>query len=264
MLDNFKIKDLYYKDTGGTKPAILLLHGFLENCHMWDAFMPILETNHRVIRLDLPGHGKTKIASDNHTVELMARILNVFLEELSIDEIIIIGHSMGGYIAFSLANLYREKIKAMLLLNSTPLPDNGAQKAMRARAAELIKENFKLYVFGSIPQLFTLEEREKYNTEIKQLYKRVLKTSKKGAIATLKGLKTRPDSRCLLSTLNFPVRFILGRYDQKISIMSIQTTPRQENTRIITMNSGHMSYITHVAKVSMYLYDFLTELAIQH
>src|SRR5690625_3946315 len=127
---------LYYKQQG-KGPSIVFIHGYLENGNMWDKFAEELSEDYQSIIMDLPGHGKSKSYSDTHSMDFMAEKVNEILDELNISEALFIGHSMGGYVALAMADLFPEKVKGLILLNSSSLSDTEEKKEDRLRAVEL-------------------------------------------------------------------------------------------------------------------------------
>jgi pimeloyl-ACP methyl ester carboxylesterase len=82
-----------YKDEG-SGPAIVLLHGFMESLQIWDDFAGKLSKSFRVLRIDLPGHGKTPVMEEVHKMSLMAETVKTVLDALEIDNCVMVGHSM--------------------------------------------------------------------------------------------------------------------------------------------------------------------------
>ena len=120
---NFKNTKISYTDQGkGT--AVVLLHGFLENQSMWKAFIPELVKKHRIITIDLLGHGETECLGYVHTMEDQADMVHHVLHELKIRKAVLIGHSMGGYVALAFAELYPDNVKGIVLQNSTSRADS--------------------------------------------------------------------------------------------------------------------------------------------
>jgi pimeloyl-ACP methyl ester carboxylesterase len=79
-----------------------------------------------VITIDLLGHGETECLGYIHSMEDNADAVHAVLAELRIRKAILVGHSMGGYVALAFAELYPENVKA-LLLNSTARADSGTK-----------------------------------------------------------------------------------------------------------------------------------------
>ena len=98
----FKNTTISFTDQGkGT--AVVLLHGFLENKQMWNAFLSQISKRNRIIAIDLLGHGETECLGYVHTMEDQADMVHSVLQELKIRKVVLIGHSMGGYLALAFA-----------------------------------------------------------------------------------------------------------------------------------------------------------------
>ena len=152
-------KKLIYKNTKisftdqGKGTTIVLLHGFLENQTMWKAFVPELAKKYRVITINLLGHGQTECLGYVHSMEDQADMVHSVLHELKIKKAILVGHSMGGYVALAFAELYPDNMKGLVLLNSTSRADSDERKVNRDRAIVAVKQNYAAFVRMSISNL---------------------------------------------------------------------------------------------------------------
>jgi pimeloyl-ACP methyl ester carboxylesterase len=108
----------------GEGPAILLIHGFGAALDWWDALAPQLAAHHRVIRLDLIGHGGTEAPSSGYAIERQAQLVSAVLDKLGVDRATVIGHSMGGEVATALAEMKPERIERLILID-TPATAGG-------------------------------------------------------------------------------------------------------------------------------------------
>ena len=86
-------------------PALLLIHGSASSTHSWDMLVPILTRSHRVIRIDLLGHGRSaKPAGPSYEIPDQARRVGAALDRLGVKRAIVVGHSSGGAVATALPN----------------------------------------------------------------------------------------------------------------------------------------------------------------
>ena len=114
----FKNANISFSDQGkGT--AVVLIHGFLENATMWKNVVPEISKRNRVVTIDLLGHGKTDCLGYIHTMELFAATIAAVLKALRIRKCVLVGHSLGGYIALAFAEKYPQKVKGLCLMNAT-------------------------------------------------------------------------------------------------------------------------------------------------
>jgi pimeloyl-ACP methyl ester carboxylesterase len=107
----------------GQGPAILLLHGFGAAINWWDNVAPILAADHRVIRVDLIGHGGTAAPAVGYAITRQAQLAAALLDKLDVGHVTVVGHSMGGEVAVALAESSPERINHMILIDSPPTAD---------------------------------------------------------------------------------------------------------------------------------------------
>ena len=210
---------------------------------MWDFYIPEFAKKNRVITIDLLGHGETECLSYVQTMEDNADAVHAVLSQLRIRKAIFVGHSMGGYVALAFAELYPEKIKGLVLLNSTTRADSEERKTNRDRAIKAVKQSFINFVSLSIANLFSESNRDRLLSEIESVKKEALKTSLQGIVASLEGMKIRKDREVLLHLTPYPKLLILGEKDP---VLNFEETKEQiENTtvQLVSFPDGHMSYI---------------------
>ena len=124
-----------------------------------------MSEKHRVIRIDLLGHGQTENQNEVHSMEDQAALVKAVLEELGIDKYTVIGHSMGGYIALALAEIYPEDLKGLCLMNSTSMADSDEKKLNRDRAVEAVENNHRSFIRIAIPGLFAPKSRDRFENK---------------------------------------------------------------------------------------------------
>jgi pimeloyl-ACP methyl ester carboxylesterase len=104
----------------GSGPAIVMIHGFGAAIDWWDEIAPALAMDHRVIRIDLIGHGGTAAPAAGYTIPRQAELVAAVLDRLAVDRVTVIGHSMGGEVATALAERNPARIAAVILIDSPP------------------------------------------------------------------------------------------------------------------------------------------------
>jgi len=257
------VKQLIYKNTkisftdDGKGTAVLLLHGFLENKGMWSAFVPELAKKYRVITVDLLGHGETECLGYVHAMEDQADMLYALLLFLKIRKSVLIGHSMGGYIALAFAELYPDHIKGLFLLNSTARADSDERKLNRDRAVVCVKQNYTNFVSMSIANLFSEDNRERLSSEIEQVKQEALKTPLQGIVAALEGMKIRKDREVILHFAPYPIQLVLGEKDGVLLYGDTVDQIEGTNIALSTFPDGHMSHIENETALKKVLLEFL-------
>lgn len=251
----FKQTKISYTDQGkGT--AVVLLHGFLENQKMWDAFVPEWSKKFRIITIDLLGHGDTDCMGYIHTMEDNADAVHEVLSTLRLRKAVFVGHSMGGYVALAFAELYPDKIKGLVLLNSTSRADSDERKTNRDRAIKAVKQSFQNFISLSISNLFSEENRERLSDSITKVKTEALKTPLQGIVASLEGMKIRNDREVLLHLTPYPKLLVLGKKDP---VLNYEETKEQiENTQVQLLDfpDGHMSHIENQEALQEALLQF--------
>lgn len=232
---------LYYQDKGEGK-TIVFLHGFLENLKTWDFFQEKLSQKYRVITIDLPGHGKSSEQTEEvNRMESIAEQVNEVLEHLKIEKIILIGHSMGGYVSLSFADLYKYKIEGLGLFYSTTLPDDENKKEQRLKAAEVAVKNPKEFFKLAIPNLFAQQNLSHLEPEIKTAISWAEEASLKGISASLKGMRLRQDRSSVIKNLEKPVFVITGTYDNAVKNVELRKSLEGAgNVTFYELPTGHM------------------------
>lgn len=257
------MKTLIYKNTKiaftdqGKGTAVVLLHGFLENQTMWNAFVPELSKKHRVVTIDLLGHGETECLGYVHTMEDQADMVHHVLHELKIRKAVLVGHSMGGYVALAFAELYPDMMKGLFLLNSTSRADSDERKANRDRAIAAVKENYATFVRMSIANLFSEDNRERLDSEIEKVKLEALKTPLQGIVAALEGMKIRKDREVILHFAPFAMHLVLGKKDGVL--LYDDNIDQIEGTKVslTTFPDGHMSHIENETELMKVFLEFL-------
>ena len=112
---------LWYEDQGDG-PVILCLSGLTRNSTDFDYVLPYLVGEHRVIRLDYRGRGKSQRAPDwrSYTIPTEARDVLELLAHLGLEQVAILGTSRGGLIAMSLALLAKDRLTGVALVDIGP------------------------------------------------------------------------------------------------------------------------------------------------
>ncbi|TCN53796.1 alpha/beta hydrolase [Flavobacterium circumlabens] len=256
------MKTLLYKNTkisytdSGQGTAIVLLHGFLENKTMWQEYVALFSEEYRVVTIDLLGHGESDSLGYVHSMEDNAHVVQEVLEHLKIGKAIVAGHSMGGYVALALAELYPASIKKLVLLNSTAKEDSAEKKLNRTRAIKAVKQNYVAFVSLAIANLFSENNRTKLAAEIEKVKIQALKTPLQGIVASLEGMKIRKDREALLRGNLFPVLLVLGRKDPVLNYEENITQIEDTTAELVSFDDGHMSQIENKEELKVILADF--------
>ncbi|WP_042456872.1 alpha/beta fold hydrolase [Neobacillus dielmonensis] len=228
-----------YMDEGEGFP-IVLLHGFCGSSGYWQEVVPVLTKNYRVIAPDLPGHGQSEVLRAPCTMEDLAAIILGFLDELHVQNVIMLGHSLGGYITLAFAEKYLDRLKGFSIVHSTAFPDSEEAKKNREANVQRINQNgIHSFVEGLVPNLFATENSNKpYVAAAKEIG---YSTSPQGAMDTLIAMKNRPDRNSVLEATGLPVLLIAGENDRIVSPDKTFSVSKTNIKHALIKDAGHMS-----------------------
>jgi pimeloyl-ACP methyl ester carboxylesterase len=116
---------VHYRDRG-EGPAVLLLHGSSSSLHTWEDWSDRLTPTHRVVAVDLPGHGLTGPHPEGrYATRDTVAFLDAFAEAIDLDRFALVGSSMGGRIAWAYTVLHPERVDGLVLVSAAGFPADG-------------------------------------------------------------------------------------------------------------------------------------------
>lgn len=252
----YQNKVVAYSDEGEGQ-TLVLLHGFCEDSSMWDDFIEYLRVDYRIIRMDLPGLGKSE-TQEGLSIAGMADVLNALLEDLKIDDCVLIGHSMGGYVSLEFAERHPKKLLGLGIFHSHPYEDSDLSRGMRTKSVEFMeRQGHALYVKQLMRRLFP----SSYSNEMllnAMTYKAVNYTTA-GVVSGQIAMRNRADRANTLRDFKRPVLFILGKKDDLIPFeQSVEQTYLPETAQIhILSHVGHMGMFEDKDTTERAVRDFL-------
>ena len=256
----FEGRKIHYRDEGRDNPqTLVLLHGFLQNLDVWSSYTLSYMRSMRVITIDLPGHGYTDTFSDVHTMDFMARIVKAVLDHAGVDQCVMVGHSMGGYVALAFADQYPYMLRGLGLIHSHALADTEESHQRRLNDCEQAKQNRAGYIINFIPNLFDDSHKMELDHEIKDLQAQCLETEEKSIRAAQMGMSQRPSRVNVLCNSNFPIMFIFGKNDPRLPVELAVTQAMMAKKAEIHILDGvaHMAHLEMAEYVKLRLMNFV-------
>ncbi len=206
---------IHYTIQGSKGPTLVFLHGFCDNQELWSEFVaPFLET-YQVLTLDLPGFGNSEMLPVPFTLDQIGDELAEWLTEKKLEKSLIVGHSLGGYVALSLLARHPEMISGIVLFHSTPLPDLPERKAIRNKVIDFVNQHgVEPYIETFVPGLFA----DKLDPHVRTTRERTLATRPAALVGYAAAMRDRPDQSATVIAGHLPVLIIGGIRDSLISI----------------------------------------------
>src|SRR5271165_2017109 len=116
---------------GGAGPAVILLHGFPEDWYAYHRIMPELAKHFTVVAVDLRGLGGSIPTEGGYDTANMAEDIHQLAEHLQLQHVYVVGHDIGGMVAYAFARRYPESSRGVMMLDA-PLPGLGPWDAVKA------------------------------------------------------------------------------------------------------------------------------------
>jgi len=212
---SFQNADLsWYRE--GQGPALVLLHGFTEDHRVWRHISAALKDRYTLILPDLHGSGGSGSPAGGSSMEKMAEGVQFILAAEKISQAVVIGHSMGGYVALAFAEMYPEQCAALGLFCSHPFADDENKRAKRDQTMALIREKGNgQFINSFIPGLFAPANVADMAEVIQTLKQINLSFSPEAHIMQLQAMRNRADRSSLLRKWIKPM-LVVGGLDDPI------------------------------------------------
>ena len=252
-------------DDQGYGLPVLFIHGFPLTRKLWSEQVGTLSRNHRVLALDLRGHGETQAVPGPYSMELLARDCCALLDALQIQvPVVLCGLSMGGYIALAFYRLFAPRVAGLVLAATRAGADTAEGKQNRTRAIEVARINGAAEIAESmLPKMFAPNTYQKSPHLVSQLRSMMAGTSTAGVLGALEGMRDRPDSEPMLASIHVPTLIIHGAEDQLIPPGSAQDMHAAipSSRLVILPEAGHIVNWEQPELFNQAIFDFISHMA---
>jgi pimeloyl-ACP methyl ester carboxylesterase len=260
----FRGERLEYEISGNGLPVILV-HAFAEDRSIWYPLLQGMENKYKWILPDLPGSGQSSFNKSVPQLRDFAESIFAIADFENIERLVLIGHSMGGYISLAFAENYPEKISALGLFHSSSYPDSDEKKEARDKNIRFIQQyGSSVFLEQSIPGLFSDYFKSKYPEEIRKLIDRHANFKEDSLVLYLNAMKNRPSTASVLKSITKPVLFIMGEEDKAVPLKdSLEQChlPQISYIHILTQ-TAHMGMIENTSLCKSFVDQFLGEIPV--
>jgi 3-oxoadipate enol-lactonase len=215
----------------------------------------------------LKGFGDSDSLSGTVTMNQMAQDVAAVMDHVGIQQAVIGGLSMGGYVALAFYKQFPERVNALVLADTRPQADTEEAKQTRAQQAEkALSEGMAGITDAMLPKLLTPKTVSKRPEVVKRLRDMMLKTKREGAAAALLGMASRDDQTTLLKQIKVPTLILVGRDDAITPLADSETMHREiaGSKLVVIEGAGHVSNFEQPAIFNDALLNFLKEVEVEN
>ncbi len=256
----FDGKSHFYYEGGKGNTTLFLLHGFWENTNCWTYLLPYLSDFHFIIP-DHSGMGMSPLV-EPHSIDTVAKSMDYLIRSLNINNCVVIGHSMGGYIGASLAALQPDYLKGLCLLHSHPFEDSLEKKESRAKSIQFVRQNGVPPLAKTVvPSLFH-PDFVQHPEIVKSFFEIASQLSSEAVISCTQAMIDRKDQSKAIAELSSRYLCIVGSHDATIPMdLSLKQASLNVQTEVhLLENVAHMGMVEQPEKVANILRQWVDEL----
>src|SRR5712692_2297852 len=184
-------------------PAVVFIHGFPFSKIMWKPQIDALEKDFRVVAYDVRGHGGSDVGDGQYTVEYFVDDLIGLLDHLKIPKAVVVGISMGGYVALRAIERSPGRFRGLVLCDTRSEADSNEGKIKRANQAKSAKvDGMKKFAEGFLKAAFYARTFKTKPQLIGMMQAVIEKTSPIAVAGTLIALAGRTDTTLMLANIS--------------------------------------------------------------
>jgi len=246
---------------GGEGETVMLVHGFTADKYTWIKFASIIVDHYQVIAVDLPGHGESTYSqNNNYSIHSQVQYLKEIVDKLGINQMHLVGTSMGGRISLSFTHKFQNRVKSLALFNAAGV--NAPKKSEFSKQLETGKN------------MFDIHNRQDFDT--------LMQLSMKSppflpwpvtSVTARKYIERNPinqkifnditeslwDSESILEEIQVPVLILWGKEDQLIDVSCVPIFEKNlpHNSSVILENTGHCPMIEKPVETANHYLEFI-------
>ena len=252
---------LAHADVGRGLPVVLL-HAFPLNRSMWEPQIAALLGECRCIVPDLRGFGNSP-QSGPYSMDTYADDVIALLDALLIEQAVIAGLSMGGYVALNIWRRHRRRVRALVLADTRAAADTPEATQKRTDLIALARsEGAAAVADKQITGLIGRSTREKQPELVDRIRSLMAGESVEGIVGALEAMRSRPDSTPLLGDIDVPTLVVVGEEDAITPVKGARAMHGAiPGSRLeIVPEAGHLSNLERPAAFNAALSDFVGSL----
>jgi 3-oxoadipate enol-lactonase len=242
---------------------VVFIHGFPFSSDMWSAQVAFLNKDFRCITYDVRGHGASEAGDGQYTLELFVDDLIGLLDHLRIDRAVLVGLSMGGYIALRTVERNPERCRALVLCDTRSEGDSNESKIRRANQGMDVKtKGSSAFASAFVKAVFREQSFQTRPLAVERIRQTIERMSPMAIAGTLTALAARTDTTTSLPKIGVPALVLVGE-DDKITPPADARAMQQKipSAQIhIIPSASHLSNLENEPVFNHHLLEFLKTL----
>jgi pimeloyl-ACP methyl ester carboxylesterase len=254
----------------GEGPPVVLIHGLSGCWQNWLENVPHLSRRHRVVALDLAGFGESELPHEEISIPGYGRFVDAFLGEIGVERAMLVGNSMGGFIAAETAIAHPSRVEKLVLVSAAGLMRIGNRRLNALERAARLFHPATAAVFARREHLVSrprlrramlygvAQYPERLAPEL--CYEVASGAGKPGFLDALNAIMDY-DFRDRLPDISVPTLIVWGRNDRVVPVSGAYGYEKliPNARRVIFEDTGHVPMLERPARFNELLEEFLSE-----
>ncbi|MGA9119899.1 MAG: alpha/beta fold hydrolase [Bacteroidota bacterium] len=241
---------------------VVFIHGFPFSHAMWDAQVQAAGRFFRTVAYDIRGHGMSDVGDGQYTIEGHVDDLFALLTALDIDRPVIVGLSMGGYIALRALERDQTRFCAAVLCDTRSEADSNEAKLKRfAAAGEVKRSGSEAFAKEFTGVVFAPGAEDRIPEAVQKIRSIIAHTPPLSIAGTQLALASRTDTTAALPSFNLPVLILVGEHDRTTPVTAAEAMHAQipGSQLFVVPRAAHMSNLENPEFFNARLMRFLEE-----
>jgi len=230
-----------YRAEGAGEPAVVLVHCWCGNQGFWKGAVAALKDRHRVVTLDLAGHGASGRGRARYTVEAFAEDVKAVVERLGLTKVILVGHSMGGPVTLEAARLMPDRVVKLIPIDTFHNVEEVWPEEQRAAFLKPFEEDFRVAVRTFVQQLMPPGTDP---AVVKRVVDAMAACDPAMGVSAMRELSAYPEAE-RIATVKVPIHAISGDLFPTDLAANRRHAPQFEVT--VMKGTGHFPMFEHPA-----------------
>ncbi|MBI5476761.1 MAG: alpha/beta fold hydrolase [Ignavibacteriales bacterium] len=246
-----------------TDTTIIFIHGFPLSKEMWKPQMEEFKKEYSVLSYDVRGHGLSDVGNGQYTIEYCVDDLFGLMDILHIQKAVLVGLSMGGYIALRAVEKHEDRFKGLVLCDTRSEDDTNEIKIKRAHQAKSVKI-YGMNKFANLflPTALTQNNVKKRTDVFRRMHDIIERNSSNAMAGIMIALAARTNTTPFLPSIKIPTLIMVGQFDEITPpSVSIQMKEKITDSEMhIIPDAAHLSNTENPDEFNKYLHKFLKSL----